>query len=137
MLYHFKLMDHFLGKTPLNLPFYFHKSLTNMCNRVQAELDSIQNSLCHFCLIKIIIVEELRKRERKWEHFMFWGGFQLETQTNKGKKRLGKKSPIPQRRLKRRRAINLDLPEEPKSSSRVKKEKKKLIFKETIEQFST
>jgi hypothetical protein len=137
MLYHFKLMDHFIGKTPLNLPFYFHKSLTKMCNRVQAKPDNIQNTLFHFGLIKIIIVEELRKREITWEHFMFWGGFQLETQPNKGKKRSGNKSPTPQRSLKRRSVINLDLPEEPTSKSRVKKAKKKLIFKETTEQVST
>jgi hypothetical protein len=130
-------MDHFIGNTPLNLPFYFHKSLTKMCNRVQAEPNNIWNALCHFGLIKIIIVEELRKRERTWEHFLFWGGFQLETQPNKGKKRSNKKSQTPQSSLKRRRAIDLDLPEEPTSSSRVKKEKKKLIFKETVEQVST
>ena len=68
---------------------------------------------------------------------MFWGGFQLENKPNKGTKRSGKKSPTPQSSPKRRRAINLDLPEEPASSSRVKKAKKNLIFKETIEQVST
>jgi hypothetical protein len=130
-------MDHFIGKTPLNMPFYFHKSFTKMCNRVQVEPDNIQSALCHFGLINIIIVEELRKRERTWEHFPFWGGFQLETQPNKGKKRSSKKSPTPQSSLKRRKTINLDLPEEPTSSSRVKKAKKKLIFKETIEKVST
>jgi hypothetical protein len=68
---------------------------------------------------------------------MFWGGFQSENQPNKGTKRSGKNSPTPQSILKRRRAINLDLPEEPASSSRIKKEKKKLIFKETTKQVST
>jgi hypothetical protein len=30
MLYHFKLLDHFTGKTLLNLPFFLHKSLTKV-----------------------------------------------------------------------------------------------------------
>jgi hypothetical protein len=64
MLYHFKLMDHLTIKLPLNLPYYFHRSLTKMSHKVQTEPDHIQNTLFHFSLIKMIIVEELRKRER-------------------------------------------------------------------------
>ena len=30
MIYHFKLMHHFTGRSPLNLPLYLHKSLTKM-----------------------------------------------------------------------------------------------------------
>ena len=30
MIYHFKLMNHFTGRIPLNLPFYLHKRLTKM-----------------------------------------------------------------------------------------------------------
>ena len=32
MFYHFKLMNHFTGRCPLNLPFYLHKSLTKMAH---------------------------------------------------------------------------------------------------------
>ena len=32
MIYHFKLMNHFTGRSPLNLPFYLHKSLTKMAH---------------------------------------------------------------------------------------------------------
>jgi hypothetical protein len=92
MLYLFKLMDHFTGKVPLNLPYYLHRSLTKMSHKVQTKPDHIQNALFHFGLIKMIIVEELRKRERTWEHFLFWGGFELETQPDKGKRKSSKKS---------------------------------------------
>jgi len=105
MLYHFKLMDHFTGKVPLNLPFFFHRNLTKMCHMVQTKPEQIQNSLSHFGLIKMIIVEELRKREKTWEHFLFWGGFELETQLDKGKRKSGRKPPTPQSSLKKRRAI--------------------------------
>ena len=33
MIYHFKLMNHFTGRSPLNLPFYLHKSLAKMANQ--------------------------------------------------------------------------------------------------------
>ena len=95
MLYHFKLMDHFTRKVPLNLPYYFHKILTKMSHKVQVEPDHIQNTLFHFGLIKMILVEELRKKERTWEHFMFWGGFELDTQPDKGKRKSSKKIPTP------------------------------------------
>jgi hypothetical protein len=137
MLYHFKLMDHFTGNVSLNLPYYFHRSLTKMSHKVQIEPDHIQNTLFHFGLIKMIIVEELKKRERTWEQFLFWGGFELETQPDKGKRKSRKKSPTPQSSLKRRRAINPNPSEEPASTSRVKKAKKNLVFKEAAEQAST
>ena len=31
-IYHFKLMNHFAGKSPLNLPFYLHRSLEKMAH---------------------------------------------------------------------------------------------------------
>jgi hypothetical protein len=108
-----------------------------MSHKVQDEPDHIQNTLFHFGLIKMILVEELRKKERTWEHFLFWGGFELDTQPDKGKRKSSKKIPTPQSSLKRRRAITLDLSEEPTSSSKVKKAKKKLVFKEAAEQAST
>ena len=32
MIYHFKLMNHFTCKSPLNLPFYLHRSLGKMAH---------------------------------------------------------------------------------------------------------
>ena len=32
MIYHFKLMNHFTQRSPLNLPFYLHKILTKMAH---------------------------------------------------------------------------------------------------------
>jgi hypothetical protein len=34
MMYHFKLLDHFTDKTPLNLPFFLHKSLLSFARRL-------------------------------------------------------------------------------------------------------
>ena len=35
MIYHFKLMNHFTGNNPLNLPFYLHRSLGKMAHQVK------------------------------------------------------------------------------------------------------
>ena len=32
MIYHFKLINQFIGKIPLNLPFYLHRSLVKMAH---------------------------------------------------------------------------------------------------------
>ena len=32
MIYHFKLMNHFTGKIPLNFPFYLHRSLEKVAH---------------------------------------------------------------------------------------------------------
>jgi hypothetical protein len=34
MMYHFKLMDHFTGKTPINFPYFLYHSLIKVCNRI-------------------------------------------------------------------------------------------------------
>jgi hypothetical protein len=59
MFYHFKLLNHFTGRCPLNLPFYLHKSLTKMTHQVQAIPSKVQGRLSHHSLIKLIMFQEL------------------------------------------------------------------------------
>lgn len=63
MLYHIKLLDHFTGKHSLNLPFFFHRNLTKICKKIKAMPLSIRNILCHYGLIKLNIMEELKNRD--------------------------------------------------------------------------
>jgi hypothetical protein len=95
MLYHFNLLDHFTGKTLLNLPFFLHKSLTKVCKKIRDKPLSMKNTLCHFDLIKLIILEELRQRGRTWQHFLFWEGFETQTQPMNEQKRVGKRQLTP------------------------------------------
>lgn len=37
MFYHFKLLNHFIGREPINLPFFFHKTLTKMARHVKVK----------------------------------------------------------------------------------------------------
>ena len=51
MIYHFKLMNHFTEKSPLNLPFYLHRSLAKMAHQVKAQPTKIAGRLSHHGLI--------------------------------------------------------------------------------------
>jgi hypothetical protein len=127
MLYHFKLLDHFTGKTLLNFPFFFHKSLTKVFKKIRAEPLSIKNTLCHVGLIKLIILEELRQRGRTWQHFIFWEGFETQTQPMNEKKKAGKKQLTPQSSSRRRRALPRP-PEDRISGIKSQRAEKKLDF---------
>jgi hypothetical protein len=133
MLYRFKLLDHFTGKTLLNLPFFLHKSLTKVYKKIRAEPLSMKNTLCHFGLIKLIILEELRQKGRTWQHFLFWEGFETQTQPMNKQRKAGKRQLTPQSSLRKRRT----LPGPPKdriSGVRSHRSKKKLEFETTTEQ---
>jgi hypothetical protein len=132
MLYHFKLLDHFTGKTLLNLPFFFHKSLTKVCKKIRAETLSMKNTLCHFGLIKLIILEELRQRGRTWHHFLFWEGFETQTQPMNQQKRARKRQLTPQSSSRKRRTLP-GPPEDRISCIKSHRSKTKLDFETTSE----
>jgi hypothetical protein len=135
MLYHFRLLDHFTGKVLLNLPFFLHRSLTKVCNKIRVEPFSIRNTLCHYGLIKMIILEELKQKDRTWQHFVFWEGFENLPQPGSEKKKRGKKQPTPHSTSRKRRALSPIPPgEEAGPSSKAKRAKKKLDFDTAIEQ---
>jgi hypothetical protein len=47
--YHIRLLMHFKGKNPLNLPFFFHRSLKKMEDSVWAEADQLGNNYPIYC----------------------------------------------------------------------------------------
>ena len=55
ILYKFKIMNHFTGKSPLNLPFYLHRSLTKMAHQVKDQPTKIAGRLSHHGLIQLLI----------------------------------------------------------------------------------
>ena len=57
MIYHFKLMNHFTGKNPLNMPFYLHRSLGKMAHQVKSQPSKIAIRLCHHGLIQLLVQE--------------------------------------------------------------------------------
>jgi hypothetical protein len=100
MLYHFRLLLHFTGKKPLNMPFYLLKSLTKMASKVQAKPQKASSSLFHHGLIKLIVLEELNKRNKTWDYLLFWGEFGQEVHPKK--KELPHRNFLPQKPVKER-----------------------------------
>jgi hypothetical protein len=84
MFYHFRLLLHFIGKKPINMPYYLLKSLTNMASKVQAKPQKASNSLFHHGLIKLIVLEELSKGNKTWDYLFFFGEFERELQPQRG-----------------------------------------------------
>jgi hypothetical protein len=133
MMYHFKLLDHFTGKTPLNLPFFLHKSLTKVCKKIRAQPLSMKSTLCHFGLIKLIILEELKQQGRSWDHFLFWEGFETQTQPANEPGKGSKKQSSPQSSSRKRRTLP-GPPEDRISGVKPRRSKKRLNFEQTTEQ---
>jgi hypothetical protein len=133
MMYHFKLMDHFTGKTPINLPYFLYHSLIKVCNRIRTQPLSIKSTLCHLGLIKLILLQELKQQGRSWEHFLFWEGFETQNQTANEQMAGARKQFSPQSSSRRRRALSE--PSEDRAS-RLKSHslKRKLNFEQTTEQ---
>jgi hypothetical protein len=133
MMYHFKLLDHFIGKTPLNLPYFLHKSLTKVCKKIRAQPLSMKTTLCHFGLIKLIILEELKQQGRSWEHFLFWEGFETQNQIANEQGKSSKKQSSPQSSSRKRRTLP-GPPEDRISGVKPHRLKRKLNFEQTTEQ---
>jgi len=55
---------HFTWKSPLNLPFYLFKSLNKMAKKVQGKQSKVEPRLFHFSLTKLLVLEELNKRNQ-------------------------------------------------------------------------
>jgi hypothetical protein len=129
MLYHFKLLNHFTGRDPINLPFFLHKALTKMSKQVKAKPTKVARRLSHQGLITLIVKESLKKRQVDWNYFLFWNEFQTDCQQQeKGKKVATKKTITPKSSHRKRKGISP--PRDMIESSSVKKKiiKRKLQF---------
>ena len=76
MIYHFNLVNHFIGRNPLNLPLYLHRILEKMVHQVKDQPTNIAGRLSHHGLIQILIQELLKKRNTAWAYFLFCNGFE-------------------------------------------------------------
>jgi hypothetical protein len=75
--YHISLLLHFTGKEAMNLPFYLFRSIGKMVDRVQAKSKKVDTSVFHSSIIKMLVMEELRKTSTDWETFLIASHFQL------------------------------------------------------------
>ena len=49
-----------------------------MANKVHGKKKNFENSLFHFALIKLLVLEELKKRSLDWEAFLLSKGISVE-----------------------------------------------------------
>jgi hypothetical protein len=76
--YHIWLLLHFIGKECMNLPFYIFRSIGKMSDSVQAKSKKMDTSVFHFGLIKMLVLEKLKKTNTVWKTFLVASGFQLD-----------------------------------------------------------
>ena len=75
--YHIRILLHFTGKDLMILPFYLFRSIGKMVDRVQAKSKVVDTSVFHSWLIKMLVMEELKKKNIDWEQFIAYAHFQL------------------------------------------------------------
>lgn len=71
-LYHMRFLFHFAGIRTLNLPYFILKSLTKMVARIQTHQEASKYNMYHQAIIKVLVEEELKKRNQTWDHFLFY-----------------------------------------------------------------
>jgi hypothetical protein len=76
--YHIRLLLHFTGKDSMNIHFYLLRSMGKMSDRVQAKSKAVDTSVFHSGLIRMLVMEELKKRNISWEQFIVSAHMQLD-----------------------------------------------------------
>jgi hypothetical protein len=91
--YHIKLLLHFTGKVQMNIPYYLLRSIGKMADRVQAKSKDVVSSLSHSRLIRMLVSEELGKKEISWEIFLVSSHFKLDPTPTPQSQIAGSSSP--------------------------------------------
>jgi hypothetical protein len=75
--YHIRLLFHFTGKDLMNILFYLFRSMEKMADRVQDKSKAMDTSVFHSCLIRMMVMEDLKKRNIDWEQLIVSTNMQL------------------------------------------------------------
>ena len=81
--YHLRLLLHFVGKRSLESPFYLYIILGKMSYNVKIKIEGNETSLFHHGLIKLLVLEELRRLDTDWTSFLFMSGYEIDVVTPK------------------------------------------------------
>jgi hypothetical protein len=79
--YHIRLLLHFASKFEMNIPFYLLRSIGKMSDRFQSKSKAVDTIFFHSGLIRMLVSEELRKRNISWEHFITTSHMKLDIAT--------------------------------------------------------
>jgi hypothetical protein len=89
--YHFKLLLHFTGKKEIDLSFFLFKSLQRMISFAQRKPEKLQKSIFHHALIKLIVLEQLKKEGKDWPTFLFVSNYHIDLPPSPPKHKASKK----------------------------------------------
>jgi len=73
--YHIRMILQFPGKEVMHHPFYLFRSIGKMVDRVQDKSKKVDTSAFHSDLIKMLVMENLRKINNDWETFLIESHF--------------------------------------------------------------
>jgi len=62
----------------IDLSFFLFKSLQRMISFVERKPDKLQKSIFHHALIKIIVLEQLKKEGKDWPTFLFVSNYHID-----------------------------------------------------------
>jgi hypothetical protein len=131
MYYHFKLLNHFTGREHLNLPYFFHRTLTKMAKQVKAQPTKVISRISHQGLITLLVKEALQRKQIEWSFFLFWNEFQTERPPEiKAKKSRCRNDPTPKSSHRRRKGISMPRDSIKTSPSKQGGIKRKLKFED-------
>lgn len=74
--YHIRLLMNFIENGTLNLPFFLLNSLRRMATNIKKKVESIETTLYHHGLVKILVEFHLRSVGDTWEDFLVRNLFQ-------------------------------------------------------------
>ena len=86
-----------------------------MSSGVKEHQDHTKQSMFHHGLIKLVIYTVLRKKEKTWDYFLFWSGFQTEKEEQSQKRQLNKGQNLV-KKLKKRVTVKNEEHSEPGKS---------------------
>jgi hypothetical protein len=89
--YHFKLLLHFTGKKEIYLSFFLFKSLQRMISFAQKKPEKLHKSIFHHALIKLIVLEQLKKEGKDWPTFLFVSNYHIDFPPSPPKQKASKK----------------------------------------------
>jgi hypothetical protein len=65
----------------MNIPYYLLRSIGNISDRIQSKYKDVDTSIFHSGLIRMLVSEELGKKNISWEHFVIDSQFKLNITT--------------------------------------------------------
>ena len=120
-VYHIRLLMKFLDNGDINLPFFLLNTIRRMASNVQKKIESLETTMYHRGLVKILVEYHLKKIGDTWENFLIRNHFQ-ETPESPEKDSV---------RKSRRKKTNLTIQSNPETSAQKNDEEEPISEKLT------